>query len=120
MTPKRKILIVEDEAAMSKALLKKLENSGFDVSLAENGEEAMQELKEQMFDWILLDLLMPVKDGFAVLSEKKLTINAGTKVCVLTCMGQEESLQRARDLGADLCFIKSQTSLKEVMEAISA
>ena len=114
------ILVVEDEPAMSKALCTKLSGSGFAVSTAKNGEEAMTELAKKRFDWVILDLLMPVKDGFAVLQEKKQTMNAATKVCVLTCMGQEESLQKAKDLGADLCFIKSQTSLKQVIEALRA
>jgi CheY-like chemotaxis protein len=114
----KKILVVEDEEAMAKALMSKLVTSGFIVTLAKNGEEALQNLAKERFDCVLLDILMPVKDGYTVLIEKKQTMNADTKVCVLTCLGQEESLTKAKGLGADICFIKSQTSLHQVVDAL--
>jgi DNA-binding response OmpR family regulator len=118
MNAPQQILVVEDDTSMSSVMEKRLTNKGFSVTHAANGEEALTHMKAQRFDWILLDLLMPVKDGFAVLKEKTDTLNAQTKVCVLTCLGEEETLQKAKNMGAELCFIKSQTSLSQVIKAL--
>ena len=105
---------------MSKALELKLTGSGYDVHVTQNGEEALGALtskSEGPFDVLLLDLVMPVKDGFEVLDELKKKKNK-IPVIVLSNLGQEEDEGRVRELGAKDYFIKSNTSLAEIVTAI--
>ncbi|MBT6757368.1 MAG: response regulator, partial [Candidatus Jacksonbacteria bacterium] len=71
MADKKRILIVEDEKPMGHALELKLESEGFEVSTASNGVEALEVLEKETFNLVLLDLVMPKKDGFEVLTELK-------------------------------------------------
>ena len=116
----RKILVAEDEKPMSKALELKLTGSGYDVFVAQDGKEALDALaskEEGPFDVLLLDLVMPVKDGFEVLDALKKKKNK-VPVIVLSNLGQEEDEGRVRELGAKEYFIKSNTSLAEIVTAI--
>lgn len=113
----KKILIVEDESPLAKALSLKLSKSGFQSKISVNGEEALSILKKEKFDLILLDLIMPKMDGFALLSEiKKRKIK--TKVLVTTNLSQAEDLQKAKELGAADYFVKSSTSLTSLIDSI--
>jgi len=116
VTHKKKLLmIVEDEDAMARVLVNKFERSGFAVHRCCNGKDALEYMDQDITDAILLDLLMPGKDGFAVLHAKGVTKNASTPVFVLTNLGQEETLIKAKDLGATKCFVKSRTSLNDLV-----
>lgn len=113
----KKILIVEDEHPLAKALSLKLTTSGFQSKIAANGEEGLSILKKEKFDLILLDLIMPKMDGFAFLSEiKKRKIK--TKVLVTTNLSQTEDLQRAKELGATDYIVKSAASLTSIIDSI--
>ena len=59
----KKILIIEDEKPISRVLSLKLEHEGFEAKIANDGEEGMEYLEAESFDLILLDLVMPKKDG---------------------------------------------------------
>ena len=105
---------------MAKALQLKLTGSGYEVHVTSNGEEVMKAVKSKElgpFDLMLLDLVMPIKDGFEVLAELKEAKNK-IPVIVLSNLGQEEDEGRVRELGAKEYFIKSNTSLAEIVEAI--
>lgn len=116
MTLKR-ILIAEDEKPMANALGLKLRSSGFETVLAYDGESAVSAVKASTFDLILLDLVMPNRDGFFVLAElKKLKI--ATPVIVSSNLSQEEDINRAKELGARDYFIKSDTTLAEIVEKV--
>lgn len=71
MSQKAKILIVDDEPFNVDVLLQELEELDYELITASNGQEALDKIKGQQPDLILLDLMMPVLDGFAVLSEIK-------------------------------------------------
>ena len=82
----KKILIAEDEKPMARALELKLNNSGFEAKAVYDGSEAMAELEKTKYDVMLLDLMMPVMDGFEVLEKikkKKIKI----KILVSTNLG---------------------------------
>ena len=116
MTQKR-ILIAEDEKPMAKALGLKLRSAGFEATLVYDGEAAISSVRESPFDLIILDLVMPKKDGFFVLAElKKLKI--AVPVIVSSNLSQEEDIKRARELGARDYFIKSDTTLATVVEKV--
>lgn len=61
--PQRHVLLVEDSPLNRKLLVYMLKNEGFDVVLAMDGQEALQKVKQQTFDLIIMDIQMPVMDG---------------------------------------------------------
>ncbi|HXV27053.1 MAG TPA: response regulator [Candidatus Paceibacterota bacterium] len=111
------ILIAEDELPLAKALAMKLESAGYTVTAVTNGSECLAELKAKKYDMLLLDLIMPETDGFAVLEELK---SRGTKIptIVLSNLGQEEDIERAKSLGAKDYFIKADTSLSAIVDMV--
>ena len=114
---KKKILVLEDELALAKALCIKLKNQGFDAIPAENGEIAIKEIDSRKFDLAILDLVTPRIDGFGVLKylrEKDKTI----PVFIVSNLSQKEDVDRVLDLGATKYFIKSNVSLTEILEEV--
>jgi len=116
-TSPKKILIADDEKAIAKALALKLTKAGFATEVAVNGVEAIDKIKATKFDLIVLDLIMPEKDGFAVLEYMR-TKKINYPVLVASNLSQEEDLKRAKDLGAIDYFIKSNLSLQEIIDHI--
>lgn len=117
MTGQPNILIAEDERALSKALELKLTNAGFLVTIATNGEEALKLIDEKHFDLLLLDLIMPIKDGFAVLTELS-SKKSKLPVVVLSNLGQSEDERKAKELGAVDYWVKADISLIDVVNKI--
>jgi two-component system alkaline phosphatase synthesis response regulator PhoP len=111
------LLIVEDEATASKALRMKFEKANFQITIAGDGEQALSALKEKKFDVVLLDLVLPKKDGFEVLTELQQQKNT-TPVIVLTNLGTDNDAERAKSLGAKGYFVKSMTPMKDVVDFI--
>lgn len=112
-----KVLVAEDEKALSHALELKLTNAGFSVTVVSDGVETLETIEKDKYDILLLDLMMPIKDGFAVLkelSEKKIH----TPVVVLSNLSQAEDEKKVRDLGAVDYWIKAEISLVEVVNRI--
>ncbi len=116
-TKPRKILIMEDEHPLATALELKLTSEGFEVDIAYDGESGMKKLLEKSYDLILLDLIMPLKDGFKVLEEMK-EANIKVPVIALTNLSQREDLDRVKDYGVDKYLVKSDTPLHEVVDNI--
>lgn len=113
----QKILIAEDERPMARALELKLKNSGFETKAVFDGREALDEIKKNKYDLLLLDLMMPVLNGFEVLEDLKKTKNK-IKVIVSSNLGQSEDINRVKKLGAIDYFVKSDTSISEVIEHV--
>jgi DNA-binding response OmpR family regulator len=112
-----RILIVEDEKPLARALQLKLAHEGFIPVCAFNGEEANNYLKSETFSLIICDLIMPKVDGFRVLEFIK-NNKIKTPVIVLTNLGQEEDEKRVKDLVNGEFFIKSNTSIVKIVEHI--
>jgi len=115
----KKILIVEDEEFLALALRDNLESEGYSVDTAYNGEEAVEHIKKIKPNIILLDILMPKKDGFFVLEEVKK--NPEWKlipVIVLSNLGEDTAIKQAMEMGADDYFVKSQHPIEEVIEKV--
>ncbi len=117
MSKKTQILIAEDEKPMAKALQAKLQHEGFEVSLAFDGAEALQKLDEGSFDLLILDLIMPNVDGFAVLEALRKK-DQHVQVIVATNLSQQVDIDRVKKLGAVDYFVKSDTPLVEVVDHI--
>lgn len=114
---KQKILIVEDEEPMARALQHKLENEGFDADVAENGKEALDRVAKTQYDVILLDLIMPEMDGFTFLQELQ-TKTYTAKIIVSTNLSQQEDMEHVKELGVDDYFVKSDTPITEVVKHV--
>jgi two-component system alkaline phosphatase synthesis response regulator PhoP len=113
------VLIVEDEDFLIRALKDNLTAEGYKVDIAKDGEEAIEKIEKKKPNLILLDILMPKKDGFYVLKEIKK--NAEWKlipVIVLSNLGEDTSIKRALEMGADDYFVKSQHPIQEIIEKV--
>jgi len=111
-----KVLVVEDDQFLLNAYKVKLPKEGFETECATDGNKAIKALKNSIPDLILLDLVMPKKDGFAVL--KDLKDNDKWKdipVIVASNLGQQEDIDRAIKLGANAFIIKSDLSMKSLV-----
>lgn len=115
----KKILLIEDDEFLRKMYATKLENSGFDVIIASNGEEAIGILPKDKPDIILTDILMPKKDGFEFLREmRSLPEYKSIPVIVLTNLSEDQDLKRAKELGASEYIVKAHFLPSEVVEVI--
>jgi DNA-binding response OmpR family regulator len=116
---KKLILIAEDEEAYGKLLKNILEKEGFEIEVALNGDELLKIPRLSKSALIILDLVMPVKNGFQVLSElKKDAKLKHIKVFALSNLGQDEDVERASKLGVDDYIIKSDEGFYEVIRKI--
>lgn len=114
----KRILIAEDEVSLSKALSMKLTSIGFEVTVAEDGQEALDQLKKNSFDLILLDLMMPKLDGFGILAEKK-SWKSQPVVFVNSNLSQQSDVDKALSAGADQFLVKSDISLRDIVTKIN-
>ncbi|MBK7704526.1 MAG: response regulator transcription factor [Acidobacteria bacterium] len=95
-----KILIVEDEKHLADGLRFNLEADGHEVAVAYDGEEALGVLERQSFDAIVLDVMMPKKNGFEVASELRSMQNF-TPILMLTALGSSDDVLKGFESGAD-------------------
>lgn len=119
MTKIKKILIAEDELPMSRALNNKLTKEGFEITVVDNGKEAIEALSKEKFDMAIIDLMMPIKDGWAILEyarDKKIK----TPIVVASNLGQTEDEKAVRELGAVNFFVKANTPISKIVEYIKS
>lgn len=96
-----KILLVEDDTFFREFYSSKLREKKLEVETAQDGEEGLSKLQTFTPDLVLLDIIMPKKDGFDVLQEMgKLQLLPKIPVLVFSTLGQEKDVERARQLGA--------------------
>ena len=119
MQNSKRVLIAEDEKPLQHALELKLQREGFQTVCAHNGQEAAAFLQREKFDVVLLDLMMPVMDGFQVL-EQRLSFVGTPAIFVLSNLSQREDEERVLALGATKYFIKSDTPLTTIVDEIKA
>lgn len=114
---KNKILFVEDEKMLRETLQEALEDNKFDVSTAINGNEALELLKDNQYELILLDIILPKVNGLEVLQKIR---DAGDKtpVILLTNLSGPNHVQKALDLGARNYLVKSEYRLDEIVDRV--
>lgn len=113
-----RILVVEDELAMRTALRDVLEGEGYRVLTAADGENGLERALEEKPDLILLDIMMPKLDGFAVCAELRRRGNV-VPILMLTAKGQVEDRVTGLDVGADDYLVKP-FSTEELMARVRA
>lgn len=114
-----KILFIEDEAALQRAVGKILTDEGYQIISALDGEIGLRLAKDELPDLILLDCILPRKNGFEVLGElKKDSSTAQIPVIVLSNLEGSEDIQRMIELGATTYLVKTNYRLEEVLKKI--
>ncbi len=113
------ILIAEDDRFYAHIYETKLTREGFEIKIVSNGEEVLAAAKERQPNLIVMDLLMPVKDGFDALRDLKADETLkDIPVIVVSNLGQDEDMQQALKLGAADYFIKANLSIEEMVEKV--
>ncbi|HLD04059.1 MAG TPA: response regulator [Candidatus Dojkabacteria bacterium] len=115
----KKILIAEDETSLLEILKNRVEQLGFKVVTARDGEETLQKFAEEKPDLILLDILMPKVNGFEVLEELKVKQKSPVPIIILTNLDQAEEVERGKSLGAVDYIVKTNISLKDLMTMVN-
>lgn len=116
-----KVLVVEDDNFLVSAYRAKLTKSGFTVEIATDGQEAIEKLPAFIPDIIILDVVMPRKDGFTTLAEiKQMEAYKGIPVIIATNLGQKDEVERAEELGAAAFITKSNLSMSELVDKINS
>jgi|SRR3989344_2967698 len=115
----KKILFVEDEEALQRAMGTMLEQKGFNVIRAMDGDIGLATARKEMPDLILLDLILPKKNGFEVLTEiKKDPAIKSIPVIVLTNLEGSEDVEKAISLGAMTYLVKANYNLSDIFGKI--
>ena len=115
----KKILIIEDEKTSAKALEIKLRKAGYYARTVFNGEEGLIELENGGYDLVLLDILMPVVDGWSVL-EKIKEKDIKVKVIITSNLSQPEDKKRALEMGASDFMVKSDSTLTNIVDKVQS
>lgn len=116
-----RILIMEDDIFFQKFYSAELEQRGYEVKVASNGEIGLKEAANFNPDLILLDIIMPKKDGFTVLQDLQKDIKLKSiPVIVFSTLGQEKDVEKAKALGAKDYINKSFFDLDTLIAKISA
>ncbi len=117
ISEKRLILAVDDEPRMTRFIRMNLELEGYRVSEATNGLEALEKVRDELPDLVLLDVMMPDMDGFETLRHLREISNV--PVIMLTAKGEEEDIIRGLELGAD-DYVTKPFSARELISRIKA
>lgn len=114
-----RILLVEDDLPISKMYSTKLQMEGFEVELAQNGEEGLEKIKANSYDLVLLDLMIPKLGGMEVLEKARAEKNLGElPVIILSNLSQEQDIKKAHELGVKDFLIKSNHTPSEVVRIV--
>jgi DNA-binding response OmpR family regulator len=101
-TDKKKIFYAEDSDSLVKLMTYKLQNEGYDITVFTNGENVYESVVEQKPDLVILDLMMPIKDGLTILKEIKSNPETSSiPVLMLTTNSEEEVILKALEAGAN-------------------
>ncbi len=117
----KKILIVEDDSFLQGLAATKLGHEGYEVKTASNGDEAIKIISEAPLDMILLDLVLPGTDGYAVLEKVRANpAMANTPIIVFSNLAEDKDIKRAQEYGIKEFLIKSNFTLDELVSKIKA
>jgi len=110
-----KILIVDDEPSIIVPVQFLMEQNGYDVMVAFSGEEAMEIIAEKKVDLILLDIMLPVIDGFEVCQRVRENPQWNKiKIILLTALGSDANVEKGLALGADAYITKPFSNIEIV------
>jgi len=115
----KSILLIEDDSFLIDIYTTKLKESGFDVAVAADGEQAIIKVKELKPDLVILDIVLPEVDGWEILRKIKSELKLeDLKVIILSNLGQKEEVEKGINLGAAKYLIKAHYTPSQVVEEI--
>lgn len=117
----KKILIAEDDFFIRDAYKEIFQDNGYDVEVANDGEDAISKIRSRLFDMILLDIMMPKVSGLDVLSQIRSVegFNKKTPVFFITNVGEQNFIEKAFKTGMDGYIIKSQFTPQQIVDEIN-
>jgi DNA-binding response OmpR family regulator len=120
MDAKKRVLIVEDDQFLREFYQELLESEGMIVDVAPEGETAFNKIHEGGYDLILLDIMLPKKDGLQILREIKVNpaVKANGPIVILTNIGQDAIIKNCFEAGAAGYMIKSALNPDQVLQEI--
>ncbi len=114
-----KILLVDDDEFLLDMYSLKFKEAQFNIDVAGNGTIALEKIRANTYQVVLLDIVMPGLDGFEVLTQiKKENLLKDTIIIVLSNLGQKEDIERGMQLGAQDYVIKAHFTPREVVEKV--
>lgn len=114
----KRVLIIEDDQFLVDAYQAKFGRlEGIDIDIERDGNEAMQKIKQNKPDAVILDLLMPNLDGFEFLKQLK-EEHIEVPILVASNLGSVDDIKKAMDLGVNDYFIKGNTSIQAIVQKI--
>jgi two-component system chemotaxis response regulator CheY len=115
-----KVLLVEDDPFLRDAYQMILSKQMFDLTVAENGQEALKKCKGMTYDLILLDIMMPVLDGIGFLEKANLSEQMpNVRIIVFSNLSSGDQINRVKELGAHRILVKSELAPKELITIIN-
>lgn len=113
------IIFIEDEPTLQKTIGRFLENEGYEIKSAIDGETGLAMVKKIKPDLVLLDLILPKKDGFEVLKEiKEDETTKNIPVIILTNLEKTADVEKTLSLGATTYLVKANYELEEIVKKI--
>jgi len=115
----KKVLIVEDEPSLAKAIDGKLKREGFETKIAKNGEEGLSMALEYKPDLILLDIIMPIMSGIEVLNKlRDDEWGANVEIIILTNLSGGQEISEAIQKGVYDYLVKTDWELNDVVQVV--
>jgi DNA-binding response OmpR family regulator len=115
------ILIIEDDDFLRSLAATKIKKAGFTVDIAADGQIGLEKLRTLKPNLLLLDLMLPVVDGFQVLQAMKAEgLLATTKIIVFSNLGSEEDIQKTKEYNITDYIVKSSFTLDELVQKIES
>jgi two-component system response regulator ResD len=102
----RRILIVDDEEDIRTVLTQMLSHQGFEVDAAQNGQQALDKLSEGEYQLMVLDIMMPVMDGFTLLDKLDARTKDQMPIVVLTAKASDADVLKGYSIGASYYVVK--------------
>lgn len=116
---KKKVLLIEDDQQISKVYEIQLKREGFHTVISRDGDEAVEIFSKEKPDLVVLDLMLPKRDGFGVLEYiRKIAKDKETPILVISNLGQKGDRLRAMELGATSYMIKVDHPIKDIISTI--
>lgn len=115
----KKILIIEDDTFLQGLAANKLQSEGFEVNTATNGNEALTRLDQEMYDAIILDLMLPDISGFDILKQiRSRETNSQIPIIIFSNLSEDKDIKHGLDLGATDYLVKANFTLDELAEKL--
>jgi len=114
----RKVLIVDDEPNIVTSLVFLMKKSGYETSVARDGDEALAEVERFGPDLVLLDVMMPRRDGFEVCQLLRAAGHTRLKIILLTAKGRETEVAKGLAIGAD-AYVTKPFSTRDLVDLVN-